>query len=735
MSRLVHRPARVRPEPPTRTSFTIPQPPTPERPSRLSWSQMLLPALSSASMLVFGLASNNRTALLVGVLVCAGSIGAQPLVHRANRRTSRQRTAERRARYTEALEQIGQDVGKAQDEARAALADTHPGPAELASFAAGPRLWERRLPEADFLDVAVGIGSTDSAFTVEYDDNRLYLDAQPDTDLLAAAKSLADRARTVPSAPVVLSLREHPVLAVTGDRAGALGLVRALLAELAVCCGPDELQIAVAAPPSTERDWEWLAWLPHCSSRVGGAAGTRRAATLIATSEAAVGRLLAQTVTPRLRLPREDSRDTAVMLPHLVLVVDKFDPVSALQRLPVLWEALRGAAALAVTVVAICPRPEARPEETSVCVDFPTPTLARLARLGNDPSTRALRPYRLELSDADRVGRVVTDCRPVGEAVRLSRVDSDRLFDLLNLGALPAGPPAWPARTARDLLRVPIGGQPDGRPLELDLKESANGGHGPHGLVIGATGSGKSELLRGVVTALALRHSPDDLALVFADFKGGATFDLLADLPHRAAFITNLEEDLSLVDRMKAALSGEQNRRQELLRSAGRDVQNIAQYRQLRAAGPTLPPLPYLVLVVDEFGELLEARPDFLEVFLTIGRTGRSLGIHMMLASQRLDAGRIRGLESYLSYRLSLRTFTADESVAAIGNRLAYELPALPGHGYFRSGELFTRFKTARVSVGGAGGAGASQGLSAPSGGAEDMDLARAVSWLSGHPG
>jgi S-DNA-T family DNA segregation ATPase FtsK/SpoIIIE len=727
------------PAPPTRTSFTVPEPPTPEVSTPLSWSQLLLPALSSASMLIFGLASNDSKALLVGVVVCVGSVGAQPILHRANRRTSRQRMAQRRASYVAALEQLGQDVGRAQDQARAVLTETHPEPAALAPFAAGPRLWERRLADKDFLDVALGTGSADSEFAVEHADDRLYLDARPDTDLLTAAKSLADQARTVPSAPVVLSLRDNPVLAVTGDRAGTLGLVRAVLAELAVCCGPDELQIAVAAPVATERDWDWLAWLPHCSSRVGGAAGSRRAATLIATSEAAVGRLLAQTVTPRVRLPRDDGRrDGAVVLPHLVLVVDQFDPVSALQHLPALWEALRDAAALAVTVITICPRIEARPEETTVCLEFPTPTLARLDHLGDDPWTRALRPRRLEGTHADQVGRILTDCRPVGEAVRLSRVDSDRLFDLLSLGALPAGPPSWPSMTERDLLRVPIGGLPDGRPLELDLKESATGGHGPHGLVIGATGSGKSELLRGVVTALALRHSPDDLAMVFADFKGGATFDLLSDLPHRAAFITNLEEDLSLVDRMKAALSGEQNRRQELLRGAGRDVQNIAQYRRLRSADPTLPPLPYLLLVVDEFGELLEARPDFLEVFLTIGRTGRSLGIHMMLASQRLDAGRIRGLESYLSYRLSLRTFTAEESVAAIGNRLAYELPALPGHGYFRSGDLFTRFKAARVTVTSgrvdvvpAKGAASRQASSA---GTDETDLTRAVSWLRAYP-
>ena len=221
----------------------------------------------------------------------------------------------------------------------------------------------------------------------------------------------------------------------------------------------------------------------------------------------------------------------------------------------------------------------------------------------------------------------------------------------------------WRPRTARERLRVPIGVTPDGTPVELDIKESAEYGMGPHGLCIGATGSGKSEFLRTLVLSMVTTHSPDLLNLVLVDFKGGATFLGLDPLPHVAAVITNLEEELSMVDRMRDALAGEMNRRQELLRAAG-NFANVTEYEKARANGAPLDPLPALFVVVDEFSELLSQKPDFAELFVMIGRLGRSLRVHLLLASQRLEENRLRGLDSHLSYRIGLRTFSANESRA-----------------------------------------------------------------------
>ncbi|MEU6223623.1 type VII secretion protein EccCb [Streptomyces sp. NPDC047042] len=261
--------------------------------------------------------------------------------------------------------------------------------------------------------------------------------------------------------------------------------------------------------------------------------------------------------------------------------------------------------------------------------------------------------------------------------------------------------PALRARSApEERLRVPIGVGEGGRPVFLDLKESAHHGMGPHGLCVGATGSGKSELLRSIVLGLAVRHSAEEVAFVLADFKGAATFAPLRDLPHTSAVITGLENDPSLVTRMHDAISGELQRRQALLRAAG-GLASVHEYTKLRASGRDLEPLPTLLLVIDEFSELLVAHADFAELFVQIGRVGRALGVHMLLASQRLEEGRLRGLDSFLSYRIGLRTFSAAESRTVLGYPDAYHLPPDPGAGFLKSDEadVLVRFKASYVSA------------------------------------
>jgi S-DNA-T family DNA segregation ATPase FtsK/SpoIIIE len=256
----------------------------------------------------------------------------------------------------------------------------------------------------------------------------------------------------------------------------------------------------------------------------------------------------------------------------------------------------------------------------------------------------------------------------------------------------------WRPRSPRERLRVPIGITPNGHPLELDIKEAAEGGMGPHGLCIGATGSGKSEFLRTLVLSMVASHSPEALNLVLVDFKGGATFLGFEGLEHVAAIITNLEDELTLVDRMRDALAGEMNRRQELLRAAG-NFSKVSEYERARANGADLEPLPALFIIVDEFSELLSQKPDFAELFVMIGRLGRSLHTHLLLASQRLEEGKLRGLDSHLSYRIGLKTFSAGESRSVLGVPDAYHLPSVPGSAFLKNDSSEpTRFNTCYVS-------------------------------------
>jgi ESX secretion system protein EccC len=293
-----------------------------------------------------------------------------------------------------------------------------------------------------------------------------------------------------------------------------------------------------------------------------------------------------------------------------------------------------------------------------------------------------------------------------GEAQPVARPDlmnpTDALVCARRLAAYRLGAPSppitlWRGQDHRQRLRVPIGTATDGAPLELDIKEPAENGMGPHGLCVGATGSGKSELLRTIALGMVARNPPGVLNLLLIDFKGGATFLDFARVPHVAAVITNLSEEAPLVARMRDALAGEMHRRQQLLRTAG--CAGVAAYDRARRAGGALPALPTLFIVVDEFSELLSQHPDFADMFVAIGRLGRSLGMHLLLASQRLDEARLRGLEAHLSYRICLKTLSAGESRAVLGSPDAYQLPSAPGAGLLRAagGELI-RFQAAFVS-------------------------------------
>jgi S-DNA-T family DNA segregation ATPase FtsK/SpoIIIE len=394
---------------------------------------------------------------------------------------------------------------------------------------------------------------------------------------------------------------------------------------------------------------------------------------------------------------------------RLVVVLDGYRPDADWARTPLIARLLLEAGPdTGIVVICLVGKDKENPERVDVRVGVDAQ--GGIVLSSRNPALHSV----VEEAVADRVDPAL--CEPIARALAPLRLSGERdevlsrtvsLPDLLDIPDLATYDPRtqWRAPDADDLLRVPIGVTGNGEYLPLDLKESAQGGFGPHGLVVGATGSGKSELLRTLVTGLTMRHAPEVLSLVLVDFKGGATFAGVTELPHVAGLITNLADDLALVDRMRAALQGEQQRRQRLLRDAGH-ADSLRDYQARQAAGGTdahgrpLEPLPYLLIVVDEFGELLSQRPDFIELFVQIGRVGRSLGMHLLLATQRLEEGRLRGLEAHLSYRICLRTFSAAESRTAIGTPDAYRLPSIPGSAYLKVDEtVYERFRVAHVTA------------------------------------
>ncbi|MFD8012760.1 type VII secretion protein EccCa [Streptomyces sp. NPDC058955] len=591
--------------------------------------------------------------------------------------------------YLRYLAQVRRKVRGAVVEQAQALAWRHPHPGALWSLAGTGRFWERRSTDEDFAEVRIAVGPQRLGLRLAPVTTRPVEDLEPLTS--HALRCFVEAYAQVPDQPIAVYLRAWQRILVQGGAEERRGLARALLAQLATLHSPDDVWIALCVSDEAKPEWDWTKWVPHAlhPQTSDGAGPTRLVAATVSELTDLVGAEFGE------RPPFDPTASPGRDEPLVIVVIDgggvpsghRFDTTGFRNCVVLdLSDTLRW-----------------RPGRTTLRLRFTDGAieLVRTDRNRREQTTRLGTPDTLGPAAAGALGRTLAPYRATtgGESGEPLVADI-QLSGLLGITDLRRHEPAslWQRRTSGQHLRVPIALAANGAPVELDLKESAQGGMGPHGMLIGATGSGKSELLRTLVLGLALTHSSERLNFVLVDFKGGATFLGLDGLPHVSAVITNLSEEAALVDRMQDALHGELMRRQELLRSAG-NYSSALEYEQARAGGAPLDPLPSLVVVVDEFSELLSAHRDFMDLFVMIGRLGRSLGVHLLLASQRLDEGRVHQLESHLSYRIGLRTFSAMESRGVLGVPDAYQLPPEPGNGYLKTGvEELIRFRAAYVS-------------------------------------
>jgi S-DNA-T family DNA segregation ATPase FtsK/SpoIIIE len=571
-----------------------------------------------------------------------------------------------RREYLRYLAELGSQVAATAQQQRLSLLWGGPEPSLLWTMIGTGRMWERRLDDADFGRVRIGLGPQCLSTPLVTPDLGPPENCDPVTSM--ELRRLIRHRSSVPDLPVSIAMTELAAITIEGDTAAGRSLLRALICQLAVIHGPQDLRIAAVIDPLAAQEWDWLKWLPHhehpYTADDGGPA--RLTYNSLSAAEKALARC--------------DAAHAVLLIEGEMIVDDRSAPCK-----------LDGVTAIELGVTS----------ERFADLRLVIREDQLLAR-SDGGDTSLARPDALTMGQALTVARRLSCYRPAFATAAARRISPSIAWsELIEIDDVDGFDPTEFRRTpsgGQSALCAPIGVSEDGARLELDIKEAAAGGMGPHGLCIGATGSGKSEFLRTLTLGMITAHPSELLNLVLIDFKGGATFLGFERAPHVAAVITNLADEAHLVARMRDALAGEVNRRQELLRAAG-NFANIADFNAARATGAGGAPLPALFVVVDEFSELLSQHPDFIDLFIAIGRLGRSLGIHLLLASQRVDEGRLRGLESHLSYRVCLKTFSAAESRAVLGVPDAYHLPGTPGAAYLKTGAGDPmRFQTAFVS-------------------------------------
>ncbi|MCW2880051.1 MAG: segregation ATPase FtsK/SpoIIIE -like protein [Sphaerisporangium sp.] len=688
-----NRPPRLRPAE-RRKRFEVPAEPSRGEGVRLQLLAACLPAVLGLTMAaVFHMWYYLLIALMTPMIMIGQWV--------SDRRHGRRKYRQDMKAYRERLAAFEAAVEKARAVNELERRAASPDPAELLLTATGPRrrLWERRSHDPDALRLRIGLA--DLPAEIEFVPER---GASPDTAMPELPMSGA--------VPVSLAMRRLGVAGMTGPRDVTLGLARSLVGAAVTLHSPRDLAVVVlSANADGAAQWSWARWLPHCAPRdadcvalVG--ADPEAAAQRVSELAALIGERLGDdeglgSIAPakgwaRSFLPDEEplfaSYDDR---PYDVLVI--LDGAQVLRALPGMPQVLRQGPRAGVYTIAIDEDQRLLPEECATVVDCASEGFVRLRGGGLDAIGEILAD-QVSPAWCDRLARSLAPLRDVSRDDGAATLPgSVRLLDLLGLtptGRAVAG--RW--RSGGRTTEVPIGVGADG-PFSVDLRTD-----GPHALVAGTTGAGKSELLQTLICSLAVANRPDEMTFVLIDYKGGAAFKECVRLPHTVGMVSDLDEHLT--QRALSSLAAEIRRRERLLLAAGaKDIDDYHELRdhaqtisgavpaqrgasipQSRPAAP-LAPLPRLLLIIDEFAALVSELPDFVDGLVDIARRGRSLGIHLVLATQRPGGVVTADIQANTSLRIALRVTEATESADVIsGPEAAHISKSTPGRCYVRSG-------------------------------------------------
>ncbi|WP_330306561.1 MULTISPECIES: FtsK/SpoIIIE domain-containing protein [unclassified Streptomyces] len=703
-----NRPPRLHP-PERETKFRLPNPIRDYEARPLPWLMAVTPLVGAVvSVMIFG-----RWYYLIMALL-------SPLIMFGNffmdKKQGRKSHAKQVKEYKEHKERIEKEAQEALVAERLDRRQAIPDPATVLSLSTGPRtrLWERRRTDADHLLLRVGTGQLPSEVVLD----------DPEQD---------DHKRevtwTIEDAPVALPLCERGVIGIAGPGDSAQALGRWIVAQAAVLHSPLDVQFYVLTENSGRESWDWTRWLPH--SRPGGA---QDANVLIGTDAETVGARigeLTQLLDARQKAAKQNGNKASFSDPDIIVV---WDGSRRLRSMPGVVRLLREGPAM--SMYAICldaeerflpgecqaiviaePKPEehatpqqriaqgapaapggfpsfhawhaAEADDSSSGAQKPLELRLRVQQTGI-ARVRNVRPDFVSAAWCGRLSRALSPLRDIsGETEDSALPGASRLLDVLQLE-----PPTRDAITARwrmggQSTMAVIGESYDG-PFGIDMRKD-----GPHGLIAGTTGSGKSELLQTIVASLAVANTPENMTFVLVDYKGGSAFKDCVKLPHTVGMVTDL--DAHLVERALESLGAELKRREHILAAA--DAKDIEDYQDLVRRDPSHAPVPRLLIVIDEFASMVRDLPDFVSGLVNIAQRGRSLGIHLLLATQRPSGVVSPEIRANTNLRIALRVTDGGESSDVIDSPEAGHISKnTPGRAYVRLGHAsLVPFQSGRV--------------------------------------
>ena len=616
-----------------------------------------------------------------------------------------------RRRYLRDLDTTRDEIQTAVCAQRQWQHSVHADPRGLGAIIGGPRMWERGRGDIDFLEVRVGTGvqhAPDSVLSVTWPDIASDEELEPVTgqalrDFILEQRKIRDIAK-------VLNLRSAPGFSFVGEDLDRVrSLMRSVLCSLAVFHNPRDVKLMVVT--RNPEVWSWMVWLPHnLHDELFDACGWRR--LIFATPEELEEALGAElhmkgkrgawtplaAATPTAMgsaLETGLGTDTVYLGPHLVIVDDNTGSPDA-------WESVVGQVGKAgITLLRIASRVGTgvgfNDDQVLEMAEHKVPAGAqdKARRNGADPDDDDGRPApllrargkffahadQLSVPRAYRYARAMARWSPTSrseiadstsgaaELLRALGISDPRELDVERL---------WAERRGRGDERwseIPVGAKPNGELQNIIIRAKDYGGFGFHSVVIGTSGSGKSEFFLSLVYGIALTHSPEAFNVIFVDMKFESAAQDILGIPHVVAALSNLGKDeRHLAERMRRVIDGEIKQRYELFTSVG--ARDANDYEEIRLAGRDLPPVPVLLVIVDEYLELFANHEKWINLIIHIGQEGRGANVFFMLGGQRLDLSSLQKVKSNIAFRIALRAESGDDSREVIGSDAAYHLPS-----------------------------------------------------------
>ena len=660
----------------------IESPPSTAQKPEISWLAILLPpSVMIIISLLLAVTEQQGAFILMSLAMTVVTLLNSLISVSRQKNKYRREKHQRETKYLQYIADIKAELSLQQNMQVAAMSEMNPDPGICMSRIRNTdsKIWERTPVHDDFLSVRVGIGNVPFAVKLVYQKQRFNVE---DNILAGEPEKVGLEYEKVSNVPVCMDLFKDEICGVVGDRARVITALNIIVLQIIANHGYDDVNIVLLLSEDAVDGLSWARFLPHVWD-------PEYKVRFVACGKAFAHQILMglnDVIRARELAQKNDNNATPAALPHYVFVVD--DP-SLLEQEQVAEYLHNPCKALGVSSIFTASNKSYLPTNCK--------TVLSVGAKAHELSTKdgggkiIFTPDTVDAGKLGFIGRKLAPLRiksptssfSIPKSITLNQMYKIKRTEDIDLQS------RWKANKTYMGMGVPIGARAGSELFWLDMHET---GYGPHGLVAGTTGSGKSELLQSIIISLSMNFHPHDVVFVLIDYKGGGMADVFQGMPHLVGTITNLGGNQTT--RALISIKSELQRRQRIF--AGHGVNNIDKYQKLYHNGGAETPIPHLIMIADEFAELKAEQPDFMKELVSAARVGRSLGVHLILATQKPGGIVDDQIWSNSKFKICLKVQDASDSQDVIKREDAACIKE-PGRAYVQVGndEVFEMFQSA----------------------------------------